>query len=557
MQPIGLESHVLGYIWDMGVRIEVGVNDLATTHPVLAAEWHPTLNGGLHPQDVVSGTNKEIWWLCPSGHEWQTSGNHRSRGQGCPVCNGNKVLAGFNDLASVNPTLAEDWHPIRNGSLTPNEVAAKSNRNFWWRCGLGHEWSASVSHRADGTGCPYCSNKSVLSGFNDLATLNPQLAAEWHPTKNRELTPQNVVLKSSKRAVWLCAEGHEWEARISNRANGSGCHVCTGQKVVAGLNDLATTNPELVSEWHPTKNGTLRPSDVMLGSKTKVWWVCDRGHEWSGPVGNRSNGSACAVCTGQKVLAGFNDLATTRPDLLEQWHPTKNGVLKPDQVIAGTNKKLWWVCKLGHEWQATGNARDSRNSNCPYCVNKALLTGFNDLATLNPHLAAEWHPTRNGRLTPEDVLSGSHLKIWWQCPVGHEWQARCSLRGAGRGCPNCAKYGFDPTRSAVLYFLTHDAFQARKIGITNRDGYRIGRFQKSGWLALKTVECANGHDATRVERALFDWIRKTHSLPIFLGREEVGSIGGWTETFSMEGPSDAEIIARIEAEFAKLEQADH
>ena len=79
-------------------------------------------------------------------------------------------------------------------------------------------------------------------------------------------------------------------------------------------------------------------------------------------------------------------------------------------------------------------------SGCPYCAGKKVLKGFNDLATLEPKVAESWHPTLNGRLTPETVTVGSRRKVWWQCPEGHVWKAVVYSR-AGRqraGCPVCA-----------------------------------------------------------------------------------------------------------------------
>jgi hypothetical protein len=393
----------------------------------------------------------------------------------------------------------------------------------------------------------------LIVGENDLATMRPDLVAEWHPEKNGDLGPNEVTFNSSKNVNWICSLSHEWQTRVKHRFDGSGCPVCAGQRTWPGFNDLATTNPELVAEWHPTKNGDLTPSDVMVGSHKKVWWLCAQDHAWIGSVGYRAKGSGCAVCAGQKVWPGFNDLATMRPDLASEWHPTKNGDLKPSDVIAGTNKRLWWICKLGHEWPATGNTRDFKKSNCPYCGNKRLLRGFNDLATVDPTLAAEWHPTKNGDLKPSDVINGSHRNVWWLCAEGHEWPAKCSMRNSGRGCPKCAKYGFNPEQLAVLYLLVHDGYQARKIGITNLDGTRLGRFQQKGWQPRKVFDSVSGDNAMKVERNVFAWLRKDCGLPVFLGRSEMGVVGGWTETFSLEGPSDAEVIARIEAEFARIQ----
>lgn len=124
---------------------------------------------------------------------------------------------------------------------------------------------------------------------------------------------------------------------------------------------------------------------------------------------------------GRALIPDVNDLATKRPDLAAEWHPTKNGDLKPEDVTYGSGKKVWWLCSCGHEWEAAINNRVKGNG-CPYCSNRILMKGLNDLASVRPDLAAEWHPTKNGGLKPEDVTAGSSKKVWWKCKVcGHSW----------------------------------------------------------------------------------------------------------------------------------------
>ena len=195
--------------------------------PAVAAQWHPTKNGALGPQDVSHGSGRKVWWLGNCGHEWETTILRRSHGEGCPVCAGRRVLPGENDLATVNPEVASQWHPIKNGNLTPSQVPKYSNRKVWWVCSLGHEWQTTVQHRTlRRNGCPYCAGQAVWDGLNDLSTVNPALAAQWHPEKNGGLTPQMVSTGSTQKVWWLGECGHEWEAVIYNRTRGRGCPFC-------------------------------------------------------------------------------------------------------------------------------------------------------------------------------------------------------------------------------------------------------------------------------------------------------------------------------------------
>ena len=279
---------------------------LAETHPELAKEWHPTMNGRLTPADVTSGSPGEVWWKCPKGddHECPARIDSRVAGNGCAVCRGFRVVKS-NCLRTTHPHVAKQWHATKNGDLTPEDVTSGSGRTVWWKCPKGddHEWRAAICNRVklvskNPDSCPYCSNKRVAKS-NCLETTHPELAKEWHPTENGDLTPRDVVAGSHRTVSWKCPKGddHEWEAAIVSRtARGTGCSVCRGLKVVKS-NCLETTHPELAAEWHPTKNKRLTARVVTAGSGKKVWWrcnICKR--EWRAIVHNRVRGAGCDRC---------------------------------------------------------------------------------------------------------------------------------------------------------------------------------------------------------------------------------------------------------------------
>lgn len=351
-----------------------------------------------------------------------------------------RVTQGANDLPTINNQLATEWHPTRNGDLLPSRVSAGSARKVWRRCSQGHEWEASVSSRNRGAGCPFCAGHRAAAGENDLATLNPELAAEWHPTKNGSLSPTQVTANSNKKVWWLGGCGHEWEATVASRSRGSDCPYCRGSKVLTGFNDLAAVNAKLAAEWHPTRNGDLLPTQITAGSNEKVWWLGGCGHEWEATVVSRSNGHGCPYCANIRVLDGFNDLATRRPDCLSWWDYSKNDGqnIFPTQVMPGSKIKAWWHCGSGHSWTQAINSFLKGRPSCPVCSGKVCQQGANDLATVNPRLAAEWHPTKNGDLLPTQVTAGSNKRVWWLGGCGHEWEATVVSRAAGNNCPYCA-----------------------------------------------------------------------------------------------------------------------
>ena len=532
----------------------------------LMSEWNWERNADFDPSQLTLGSNKKVWWKCQKGHEWQATIGSRNGGRGCPCCSGRSVIKGVNDLQTVNPTLAREWHYEKNNGLTPMDVMPNRNKKEWWKCSKGHEWQATTNSRNNGIGCPYCSGRFAIKGQNDLQTVNPTLAKEWHYEKNNGLTPTDVMPNSDKKVWWVCGKGHEWQASIGSRNRGNGCPFCHSEqntsfpeyaivfylkkygletihsykekgyeldvyipsKKVAieydgylwhknktkqdlrknyncvkdgiilyrireglpSLNDSSVdyvvqrnqedlsdilkkllseitetvidvdlkrdsiaienlreyaeketsflfSNPEAAREWNYEKNGNLKPEHFAANSHKKVWWKCKKGHEWQATIKDRNNGNGCPYCSSKIILKDFNDLQSTNPALVAEWNYEKNNGLTPVDVMPNSSKKVWWRCSKGHEWQARVADRN-KGRGCPYCANKKVLKGYNDLQTVNPTLAAEWNYEKNNGLTPMAVSPNSHAKVWWKCSKGHEWQAIIGNRNKGNGCPYCA-----------------------------------------------------------------------------------------------------------------------
>ena len=535
----------------------------------LMAEWNWEKNNdlGFDPKTLTLGSDKKSWWVCNEGHEWQASISHRSQGRGCPYCSGRKTLKGYNDLQMINPTLSKEWNYEKNNGLTPADVTPNSDIKAWWKCSKGHEWQATIGSRHKGSGCPYCSGRKTLKGYNDLQTINPAVANEWNYERNGDLNPEHFTASSNKKVWWKCSKGHEWQTTINSRNDGCGCPVCSSErktsfpeyailyylkkhgleaihtykekgyeldifipskkvaieydgylwhknrtkhdldknqkclndgiklyrireglhrlndssldyvvhktqkdlsfvleKVLSEIigmgilvdlnrdaiaienlreltekeNSLLFSNPEIAKEWNYEKNGNLKPEHFASNSNKKVWWKCNKGHEWQSKISHRNNGIGCPYCSNQNVLKGYNDLQTLNPILANEWDYDKNCEITPDMVTLGSTRKVWWKCSEGHEWQAMINNR-SKGRGCPFCSGRYAIKGKNDLQTINPTLADEWNYEKNNGLTPEEVLPNSDKKVWWKCSNGHEWQATIGSRNKGSGCPICRK----------------------------------------------------------------------------------------------------------------------
>ena len=300
-------------------RIIPGINDLLTLEPELSKEWSDR-NKPFDPTMIGPGSHKKVIWHGKCGHEWEAPVRNRVKGAGCPYCSHNILLPGFNDLQTLLPELAKEWSD-RNLPLLPSQVAAHVNRKVWWRCSKGHEWNMLISTRSYGSKCPYCSGIITLKGFNDFATLHPEMAAEWSD-RNGDLKPDAINDRSSKSVWWKCAKcGNEWKSVVKSRVRGRVCPVCAERTVLAGFNDLASTDPQLLDEWDYELNKDVEPFSISRNSMRPVWWKCKEGHSWRDKITNRTiEGRGCAVCEAEyrRVL----------PQLLIMLYCGRNG-LKP------------------------------------------------------------------------------------------------------------------------------------------------------------------------------------------------------------------------------------
>ncbi len=287
-----------------------------------------------------------------------------------------KIIKYEDSLACFFPNLVKEWHPTLNGDLKPENVLPGTTLKVWWKCSKGHEWKAPVNNRAKGSGCDICARKQRMQTRHktQLSTrellINCKCVADWDYSKNK-LGPENYTKGSGEKVWWKCHIcGHEWKNQICDRTRDykNGCPACSNRIVVPGKNDLFTTNPELIKEWNYQLNGDLKPSNVAQWSHSKVWWTCNKcGYSYQATPSNRVLGKGCGCCAGRVVVPGINDLATTRPDIAIDWHPTKNGSLKPIDVTKGRRDMIWWKCHVcGHEWQDTLNHRN-RGRGCSIC----------------------------------------------------------------------------------------------------------------------------------------------------------------------------------------------
>ena len=290
----------------------------------------------------------------------------------------------------------------------PEKVSKGSTKRAWWVCeNEGHSWNATISSVVRGSRCSYCSGKSVLVGFNDLATTDPQIVKIlWDEPANEKagIMPTSVTRSSGKKANWSCATcGNSWESRVVDVVRGYGCAVCGNSRIVAGINDLFTKRPDLYSPYSHTLNTEVDPSALGVGSNTKAWWNCPEGHSYLCSVSDVCKGVGCGVCRGLQVVPGVNDLATAHPEIVNMWDYEKNGALSPTMISPYSGRRAWVTCRSGHSRYAY--VPDIFRYDCGRC-SKSTSAGENDLAEfIESAVPGNWEVQRNNRnlIPPREV----------------------------------------------------------------------------------------------------------------------------------------------------------
>jgi hypothetical protein len=410
-------------------------------------------------------------------------------------------------LSVTHPELAKEAD-----GWDPSSFYSGSKEKKSWRCNKDHIWESGISSRASGRGCPFCSNNRIWPGFNDIATTHPSIAKTLASSD-----PTTLSSGSDKEVDWVCTLGHIFKLSVKKRIGRNyGCPFCSNSKLLIGFNDFESKHPALAKEadgWDP--------KSVIGGSAVFRDWKCEFGHKYRAKVSSRdASASGCPYCANQKILTGFNDLATTHPTLASQadgWDPTK---------IISSSKKMSWICPQGHKTFASITTRKS-GSDCRVCTSQEVLFGFNDLETKFPKIAREadgWNP--------KNFFPKSNSRKAWKCSEGHKWIATIGSRtGLNAGCPTCSPGGgFDPNTSGYLYFLTHPHWGMLQIGITNVPDRRLREHRNLGWEVVELRGPMDGHLTQQWETAI---LRMLKARGAGLSNSKIaGKFDGYSEAWS-------------------------
>ena len=471
-------------------------------NPDLMAEWDWKKNDelGLNPSTITSGSNKKVWWTCKNHHSWQDTVGNRTNNRNCPYCSGHRVWVGFNDLATTHGALCEEWDYDKNDGHLPTEFSQGSSFLAAWICPEGHSYKATIANRTGlNRGCPFCAGRYVIKGKTDLLTLNPKLAEEWDYEKN-DIHPSEITANNPRKVWWKGKCGHSWQASVNSRNRGNSCPICA-HITIDNTTCLATVNPELARRWHPNKNGTLTPHDVFPYSTKKVWWVCEKGHEFMSTVANQNSSFSCSQCSkelktsfpeqaiyfyiSQQYADAMNrylqdgyeldiyipslQLGIEYDGLLYHTSKTKEKERIKDDYYANRGIRIIRV-KETYEQSFTDSTTiiwhrvsptyqflddaikrlfsalnvkqiviDIKRDSAKISASYLSLERKNSIATKHPRLLAEWDYEKNGFLNPQYIGEKSTKPIWWICESKHSFLMTPAKRTVrNQNCPYCA-----------------------------------------------------------------------------------------------------------------------
>jgi hypothetical protein len=437
---------------------------LAERLPLVARDWDTAGNGGIGADQVAWRSSLLAAWRCyRCGYcgENTVAGRvqiclKRGPEYGCRRCSigrRDRPEPGAS-LAEVWPDKAAEFHDELNAPWTAADLTTGSDRKMYWHCvaGLDHApYLQSVSNRRK-SGCPICVNR-VVTAANSLLARFPQIAAQWHPSKNGALGPSEVVAGSNRRVWWRCARGHEWQAHISTRvAQRTGCGICRRQQsgvevaLFAELHELLVpllgqravrrhVRPDRVERKIARCDILVTgPGGAVVVEYDGAYWHRDR----SGP--DRKKALAIRGAGYGMVRVREAPLLPLHPDdvVIDEG---AGGHAAASAVLRRMLERQWLPSQLSsvvEEYTAAG-----RLCGAEFCA--GLLAdverpdfGDESLAVTHPAVAAEWDFEANRTLTPRQVKAHTSASVWWICPLGDRYSCAPRERATGRGCSVCS-----------------------------------------------------------------------------------------------------------------------
>jgi hypothetical protein len=251
-------------------------DSITFTHPDIAKEWHPTLNGNLKPTDVTSGNCKGAWWICTKNllhMDYYQVISDRKNHEGCPNCREYSLFLqkeNFTSLGAKFPEIAKLLHPTKNGPVDSMDIPWSSPQKLWWLCpekcpyGCIHEYEQRVSNKTvQKHGCSWCATNQTMKCYHQSLEFKfPEIAKLWDHVKNSPLKPSEVSSGTNLQVWWMCKNGHSHIQVISDKVRGIGCSKCrlkTQEMVLKFLESkFSNVAHEKDFEWCPSLSDSSR-----------------------------------------------------------------------------------------------------------------------------------------------------------------------------------------------------------------------------------------------------------------------------------------------------------
>ena len=428
-------------------KVLPGETDLATVYPEIAAEWDYDNNDN-KPEDYLPFSNAKVSWICPICHKSYIKKicDRTLNRTGCKHC----TKPGERSTSQQEQSFVYYYSKVTEvqsrASVLDREIDI-----YLPQINAGIEYHGEYYHKKREE---KDAEKKALLTTNGINLITVKCGRE------RTVTSDTIVMETKEKANPSLSE-LEWAIKesfsllslplpdIYLKRDLSEIYALYIRSIKE--NNIATKFPEIAAEWNYELNNGLTPEMFSYGADKPAWWTCKVcGNDYDMKIPNRTvNKMGCPYCSGKRIKVGFNDLATTHPNLAEEWDYAKNEK-SPQHYSKGSDYKASWKCKkCGYEWEAAISSR-SAGRGCPACAGRVVVKGFNDLETLRPDILSIWNHEKNSE-KPDEFTVASNQKVWWKCDkCGHEWKAEISSITSGRGCSECAKKARPVSRRKTL-----------------------------------------------------------------------------------------------------------
>lgn len=405
----------------------------------LLEEWDYDSNV-LLPSEISYGSHKEVSWICKKGHRFKKDIHSRLQGVGCSICSGINFKR-RNLLFKDYPELIKELDNEINTYEEVKNVTCASTKKIAWICPKGHKYYQSPSNRTKSKGCPcpICDNREALYGFNDLETWckendRNEILEDWDNELN-DFLPRDITFGSSKNCYFICHIcGYKWKTRLNARTlQKTGCYRCSKR--------MSSSFPEQIIYFYIKKyfpdaiNGDRK---ILKGRELDIFIPsCNIAIEYDGETWHKNlakDMNKDMLCREKNIV-----LYRIREDNTESNNNTGNNIYTYKyQDWEHLNKIIIELLNnLGIEDTDINIKRDEYRIKEQYYI----LSLKDSLKSLYPDIAKEWHPTKNGNISPDQVLPETHDSYYWLCPkCGYTYKAMVKNRVRMKsGCPKCGR----------------------------------------------------------------------------------------------------------------------